>query len=245
MLYERALHAATALPLDGAHAAASCMSCHGTNRPGLPAIRAEAGAGSAEVVFRLSERTCAECHADPHRADSAGKAPVDCAACHTTRAFRESTVNVADHARFKFALDGAHRAVACAACHTGLTKRPGATPSSGPTLLHEAQPKTVPLRAVKGTSCAACHETPHDVQFETRMDGGRCDACHRTESFDTTPAFDHGRDSQYPLDGAHAGVSCDRCHRSETVGGVKRTRYRPLPHRCEDCHVAKPTRGGS
>jgi hypothetical protein len=39
-------------------------------------------------------------------------------------------------------------------------------------------------------------------------------------------------------------VACASCHRTETVAGVARVTYRPVPHRCEDCHAVKLRRTG-
>jgi hypothetical protein len=60
--------------------------------------------------------------------------------------------------------------------------------------------------------------------------------------------FDHQRDSQFKLDGVHVRVACSGCHRTEILGsGKTRVIYRPVPHRCEDCHGASlpPVNRGS
>ena len=240
--YDHAMHGSTRLPLDGRHAVLACASCHGPVRPGLPALPASASVGHAGVVFRISEVRCAACHADPHRtAGSAGRhdTTAGCESCHNSAAFRPATIGVTAHARFTFLLEGAHRAVPCAACHTTLTAvdRPGGRAAS---LVGAPRPLGgIALNAVRGTTCAACHQTPHGAQFTARADGGRCDACHGTDAFTGTPSFNHDRDAAFPLAGAHARVACARCHRTDTTAGVPRVIYRPIPHRCESCHALK------
>lgn len=246
--YDRAAHSTTRLPLDGQHAVLSCASCHGPVRPGLPALAASASIGKAGVLFKIAEVRCAACHSDPHRtAGSAGRrdTTAGCESCHNSIAFRPATISIAAHARFAFPLEGAHRAVPCAACHTTLTtaNQPG---GRGTSLVGAPRPLSgIALNAVRGTTCVACHENPHGTQFTTRADNGRCEGCHGTDAFTVTPKFNHDRDAAFALAGAHAHVACAKCHRTETVAGVARVIYRPVPHRCEDCHRAKSPGAGA
>jgi len=127
---------------------------------------------------------------------------------------RPSTVDVAAHARFAFALDGAHRAVPCAGCH-----------------------KTMNGSFSASRTCAGCHSTPHGTQFAARADRGACDACHDTGVWRPAARFNHDRDAAFSLAGAHARVACDRCHRP---GGPSVDRvYRPVSSKCESCHTGK------
>jgi hypothetical protein len=128
---------------------------------------------------------------------------------------RPSTVDVAAHARFAFALDGAHRAVPCAGCH-----------------------KTMSGSLSVSRTCADCHATPHGSQFVSRADRGACDACHDTGAWRPAARFDHERDAAFALAGAHARVSCGSCHRPGDAS-VDRV-YRPVSGKCESCHTGKP-----
>lgn len=163
------------------------------------------------VAFRRADTSCTGCHRDPHGGQFA---PRTCEACHATSAWTHVTF---DHERTRYPLRGAHRTVACARCHTA--ERPGA-----------------PVRfSGLPTSCeaAGCHGDPHGGQFADRARGAACTTCHGDDAWH--PArFNHQTDADWPLDGAHQAVACASCHPSE--GG--RTRWRPLPHRCEDCHAA-------
>lgn len=231
---DSAAHAATALPLDGAHATISCARCHGPERPGLPALPSGASVvGTGGVVFRIPEVRCAACHGDPHPATTTA---ADCAACHGSASFRPAQLGVAEHATYGFALDGGHRAVPCVECHTGLAA-PATATGAGWSLVGATSRPRIDLHAVRGTTCAACHDSPHGGQFAARPDGGACDACHVSATFAGTLRFDHDRGSAFPLAGAHASVACDRCHRTESTPDGPRTVYRPVPHRCEDCHA--------
>lgn len=230
-------HATTGLPLEGRHATIGCGACHGADRPGLPPLPASVTTGSAGILFHLPEVRCAACHRDPHA--SASGDPVrttECTACHSSVAFRPATIGVTAHASFRFALEGAHRAVPCAECHTGID-RAAESLVPGATLLRATQRFTpVALAAVRDSTCAGCHASPHGDQFAGLVGGDRCERCHDSDAFAPAGRFDHDRDATFALKGAHATVACASCHPSETVGDTNRVRYRGIPTRCEACH---------
>ncbi len=236
--FDSAAHARSGFPLAGRHAAIACAACHGVRRPGLPAPAAPA-AGTAGVQFRIGESRCADCHADPHRGGGDSIATGDCAGCHSPAGFFPATVSAEAHARFGFALDGAHGAAACRDCHTQWSARRG-DDTAGATLIAAVTPlRPVALAAVRARRCAGCHADPHGGQFRPRADSGRCDACHATDTFIGAARFDHDHDpdAAFPLEGAHARVACGACHRrgsGAAAAGV--VTYRPLSRRCEDCH---------
>jgi hypothetical protein len=206
-----AAHAATGFPLDGAHGAVGCDRCHADVRGGVRR-------------FHGTPRACASCHRDPHAGtfDRPGRPrTVDgrdgCARCHDTNAF--APVASFDHARWTgHALDGAHRALACDACHA-----PG---GGGPGMAR--------LGRAAGTACAACHHDPHAGQF-ARDRATDCTRCHEQASWRTL-RFDHARDSRFALDATHAALACSACHRAQD--GV--VRYTPLGTKCGDCHRLGP-----
>ncbi len=237
-------HGTTGLPLEGRHAVIGCDACHGTSRRGLPAIAATSALGTAGILFRIPEVRCAACHRDPHGAtpgDTVGT--TDCAACHSATAFRPATIGIEAHARFRFVLDGAHRAVPCAECHTGLARAadsmaPGATLIAATSSLGR-----IALAAVRDSTCAGCHASPHGSQFAADPGGAGCERCHGSDTFAPAARFDHDRDAAFALKGAHVTVPCASCHPTETVDGVARVRYHGVPTRCESCHG--DTRKGS
>ena len=243
--FAQADHARSQFPLEGRHAAVACTSCHGPARPGLRALPVSATLGRVGVMFRIPEVRCAACHADPHgvAGTAGGDTAAGCAACHDAGAFRPSTVSVDAHAKFAFRLDGAHRAVPCRDCHTALPA-PGTGVRGAASLVGvPGTPPRIPLGVPTGTRCSGCHESPHGTQFGARADSGRCDVCHTTDTFIGAARFNHDRDAAFATKGAHVAVPCARCHRSQTLAGATWITYRPVPHRCEDCHTAT-LRGG-
>jgi hypothetical protein len=120
-------HTKAAFALTGAHRAVACASCHATG------------------TFKgVKYGSCADCHTDPHRPAQGAV----CTSCHTTDAWKTTSVN---HDRTDFKLAGLHARVACAACHR--------------------QPA---LRTVLSADrCATCHADPHKGEFAQD-----CASCH-------------------------------------------------------------------
>ncbi|MFA6235548.1 MAG: hypothetical protein WC824_15370, partial [Bacteroidota bacterium] len=94
-------HATTKFPLDGAHQAQPCESCHINGN------------------YNLSYTDCWQCHQtdfnqtqQPNHVNA--QFAHDCTTCHTTTAWKPSTF---DHATTKFPLEGAHRTQPCESCH--------------------------------------------------------------------------------------------------------------------------------
>jgi hypothetical protein len=131
-------HARARFPLVGAHLKVACNQCHASAR------------------YKDAKSECAACHArkDVHE----GRFGKRCDACHSARAWQAWDF---DHDRnTRFALDGGHRGVRCAACH--------AQPITGT----DKQPRP----------CAACHaaDDVHDGAFSSQ-----CARCHVSSSFKT------------------------------------------------------------
>jgi hypothetical protein len=237
-LYTAEQHRASAYPLEGAHARSQCALCHAKAADGAEAARL----GSARVRMRPAHDACITCHRDPHdgrfpAARSAARQDA-CLACHSMTAFRPSQVSLAAHARYAYALTGAHRAVPCQACHAELS----AAPSRG------SLKASAPGRALRFEDsrrrCAECHPGPHGEQFAARADGGACESCHDDSAWLPASGFDHARDAAYRLDGAHVKVACSGCHPSvRGADGKVRVIYRPISHACETCHRTTPPKG--
>ena len=225
-----AAHDSTRFPLVGAHTATPCSACH-------PLV-AGASRGSGQVQFRRADLACVSCHTDPHAGQFARRhvagagavaateasARVACTPCHSAAAWESVSF---DHDSTRYPLRGAHRILACSKCHT--------PPAPGRPIRFSGLPLTC--------DGAGCHIDPHGGQFADRPRGGTCTTCH-SETAWASLVFDHQKDSDYPLDGAHRRVRCVACHKSEGQPPV--VRYRPLPHHCEDCHhVTPPSQGKS
>jgi hypothetical protein len=228
--------------LEGRHARIACAACHSTTHPGLAPLPTGRPLGSAGIAVR-PDAECGSCHVDPHAGRysaggaAAALAGAGCRSCHTAQAWRPSSVDFDAHARFSFALEGAHRAVPCVACHNEM-KGP---PASATLVRAAAGVAHLPFAVARTRTCESCHDSPHGTQFETRRGGAACATCHSTDAFVPASKFDHDRDAAFKLAGAHAQVACARCHRSvaSSIGG-SRVLYRPLGTKCEDCHTARP-----
>lgn len=143
---------------------------------------------------------CVSCHVDIRRelADTTSLhgalgAEGNCRSCHTEHRGAAGTITSAEglgevHARFGFALDGAHARVTCAQCHVPVGGRTD--------------------YAAVATTCVGCHEAddPHGGDF-----GPDCASCHTTSRWEGA-TFDH---EIFPIDhGARRGRpnSCTTCH---------------------------------
>lgn len=242
-LFGAAQHAKLKLPLDGRHAKIECAACHGPGRKGLPPLPAREVIGRAGVALVVKETECAACHYDAHGGrfgpTGARPKPSGCVACHNVVSFRSSIVDVAVHRDFKYALEGAHRAIACDACH--VESKPAPVRSS---LLLAHGPAPAMNFTTKGTDCEACHLTPHGEQFDQRGAAGKCISCHDEAAFRPASRFDHDVAAAFALKGAHRSVPCAKCHTIvERKEGRAIVVYRPVPHACEDCHGKGIPRG--
>ncbi len=204
-------HATTDYPLKGAHLAIPCDQCH---------LRTSS-AKNVAYTFLYESTACTVCHADPHQGSTAKFAVAEgCATCHTEDSWRDISF---DHSTTTYPLDGRHSKVACIRCHknTDIADR-------------------APLRfAPVEKSCAACHQDFHRGQFTDAAGTTDCTRCHATAEW--RPArFDHNRDTQFPLEGAHARVACVKCHPAVADERGQYVRYRPLERQCRFCHVQPP-----
>jgi hypothetical protein len=156
---------------------------------------------------------CAGCHdsAKKHREASA-----DCVACHEEEDSHHGSLGqecadchspsgwgaaVFDHDKTDFPLEDKHVDVRCASCH----------PSE--------QYKDTPQ------DCVSCHRV-NDVH--TGRMGPKCASCHSPAGW-KAGGFDHGRDTDFALQGAHGQLSCETCH-SDNAYEVK------LRTDCYSCH---------
>lgn len=207
-----ARHEQTRFPLTGRHRDVACGKCHMSKQAGA--------SGEPRVYLMVGELPCQRCHEDPH----AGPLPprseqllrLTCDSCHSTGGWKQTAPF--DHSRTRFALTGAHRAVACIDCHRPAT--------AAKALLFAGQP----------TQCQACHEDPHGGQFAAGGRALQCDACHTVNSWKPT-TFDHER-TAFPLSGAHRNVACSGCHQTKRwIQGKLILIYQETPRKCAACHA--------
>ncbi|MFN3243802.1 MAG: cytochrome c3 family protein [Planctomycetota bacterium] len=230
--FDEAMHARTALPLDGRHAEQRCEACHEVRPP--DSVR----------QFRGTPSRCESCHGDAHddafaahRQRLAAHPRGACAQCHDTDAWTSL-----DHARFDhadwtgFGLDGAHAQIECTDCHArtdtpdALGRRFGRIPE------HDGTDAA--------GDCARCHGDPHEGIFARegapqQIDGrGGCLRCHDTASFRALPhGFDHKAFAGFELTGKHGKLDCSACHQAlDEATSTGRTWGKAKGRACADCH---------
>ncbi len=230
----------TRMPLEGAHARASCEACHArTHEPDATGRTF----GRAPALDSAAAAQCSACHADAHRgfftelaSSSANKSAADCSSCHDQESFTELAQEF-NHARWTgFELDGAHTRAACESCHP-LAARPDDTGRRFGRALasaHAAQ-----------SDCRACHTDAHQGAFDraghaASIDGRvGCLRCHTTDSFIELrpPGFDHARWTGFALDGEHAAVDCASCHVPSAPRRALDLRFaKATGTQCASCH---------
>jgi hypothetical protein len=112
-----------------------------------------------------------------------------CKSCHSDHVGRDGDIvkfdrGAFDHRGTDFALDGAHRGLACESCHE----------------------KGKAFREAKST-CGSCHkdDDPHRGQL-----GEKCTDCHTTLAW-SGGKYDHAK-TNFALEKAHLEVACNACH---------------------------------
>ena len=113
----------------------------------------------------------------------------ECRACHAEHRGRDSDIVQLDPAQFDhrqsdFALEGAHRTLACASCH-------------------EARAAWSKASAV----CGSCHKAADVHQGQM---GQNCADCHTAATW-AGARFDHGK-TRFALSGVHQKIACNACH---------------------------------
>jgi hypothetical protein len=185
----------TGFALVAAHAELSCRNCH-VGEKDLDALPTD----------------CQGCHSsdDAHL----GRNGPGCGGCHAQSSWKIAF----DHfAETGYALEGAHRDLACTACHVGALADP------------------LP------NDCAGCHavDDPHDGTLKV------CGDCHEQNDWMQVPRFQHDL-TDFALVGMHRSASCEQCHASlafspqpgncDDCHAVDDVHKRGFGVVCEDCH---------
>ena len=121
-------HSVTNFKLKGVHADTHCYACH-----------LESDSTRQQPLFAGLKSTCSSCHDDIHFGQFAEAGVTDCNRCHE---FADWTASKFDHNTAAFILEGAHKDVACAACHKEI--------QNGPDRFVEYK--------MKDFECAVCHQ---------------------------------------------------------------------------------------
>jgi hypothetical protein len=184
-------HAPGRFALEGAHARASCASCH------------------KRLDFTGVSSNCVSCHRDAHQ----GELGANCAKCHSSRSFLDMAPMRQTHQVTAFPLKGAHAAADCRSCHT--PRAPGQQafvnlPSTCQTCHLAAYQKTTnPPHVAGGFSrdCSTCHST-------TGWQGKAFD--HSITRFVLTGAHKTLNCASCHSDGVYAAkpTTCVSCHQT-------------------------------
>jgi hypothetical protein len=153
------------------------------------------------------EKLATGCHGC-HRDDDVhrGQQGMDCQRCHDERSWTERVFF--EHDVTRFPLLGLHATVACEQCHA--TQR-----------FHDV-----------ATGCHGCHAD--DDAHAGRL-GEDCARCHNPNGWDLW-RFDHARETDFALTGAHAKLECQDCHRSPPGSGALSTASCGVCHAADDPH---------
>jgi hypothetical protein len=208
-------HAAIGFPIEQAHLKASCEDCHGARTP-------SGGLRQLAIADALT-KGCVVCHTDddPHRGQFAEQA---CKSCHTEAAWKPSTYDEVRHQRSRLPLQGAHKAVPCAACH--VTDVPPAPLAQR----FHWEGRTMRCDACHTTSATIATKDPHRGQFGAQD----CASCHTQEAWDpSTFGKSAHQQTGFPLVGSH-DQACAACH---VKGPNDVTDFIGTPRECAGCHL--------
>jgi DnaJ-class molecular chaperone len=207
-------HGRSGFPLDGAHAAAGCRTCH------------------ASLDFKQARTQCASCHEDVHR----GEMGSDCARCHGSQSFIDRARMGRMHQMTRFPLTGGHAGLDCESCHPrqlqGQLQFVGTRADCQGCHQADYDATTAPAHRAGRfpLECATCHSP--GAWRPSRFDHGRSafplTGAHRAVACDVC----HG-------DGVYKGkdTRCISCHLTEWNGTANPAHAAAgFPNTCQSCH---------
>jgi hypothetical protein len=206
---------------DG-HFGEKCDTCHTPDGFDLVAFNHDVDTNHTLHGAHV-ELECLTCHVEPV---FEAKPPVSCGDCHEDNDPHRGTQGTTcqdchnedswpnnvffDHDLTRFPLLGKHADSDCESCHESKVFRD--TP----------------------TDCVSCHRDDNKHQERFPED---CAACHSPVNWNQW-RFDHGAQTTFDLDGAHAYVECNDCHRQPLDVQIR------LGSRCSDCHRSDDVHSG-
>lgn len=173
----------------------ACVDCH--NPTGWEDAEFDHDVTGYPLIGHHIETTCLDCHEDPtylgaptdcytcHKADDAhdGRSGNACGNCHSPIDWDDTSF---DHGRdTEFRLEGSHGELSCNDCHG-----------------------EDPFADEMDRTCVACHLEDDNHEGHN---GRECDSCHAAVKWEDI-TFDHDRDTDYLLNGAHETIACNDCH---------------------------------
>jgi len=220
-------HESTDYSLRGQHTSLECGECH-------------QAMGNDVVTFApLEHARCSSCHEDPH----AGRMNGACSSCHDPRGWRSVSrsrlEDTFDHGTTTFALEGAHAAASCEACH-----RPGSPPRTELIRIsYRAGTSTYTFPRPVSETCASCHRRYHAQPGSGDATPAPCTDCHTQDAWAPTTyrISRHNEETDFALTGAHAATPCTACHvgtASPPGDGAPATRFELhfASRDCSSCH---------
>ena len=218
------VHDKTGFPLQGAHAQASCRSCH------------------KSLVFAHVATSCSDCHRDPHNHELG----TQCEKCHTPRTWTNQSEIFRAHNRTRFPLFAVHATVDCARCHQNQKPQEYVTTPTtcGACHLKNYLAAQHPNHAQSSfsTRCEDCHSMTASAWKTTRftdhsltrfpLAGAHlavaCERCHPGGRFSGT------------------SLACYSCHQSNYQGTSNPNHVAGnFPHTCDSCHSVNGWRPAS
>jgi len=133
----------------------------------------------------------------------------ECSLCHAAESWSPARISPQfNHAKFGFALEGAHAQAACRTCHTTLDF----------------------TKEKVRTECVSCHQDVHQGEL-----GTDCTRCHSTRSFVDEARMRRAHHlTRFPLVGAHRIADCAACHPPAAQGQPS---YVNTAIDCVACHL--------
>jgi len=183
--------------LKGKHKNTECIKCHKIG---------ERDGKKYQEFKGIEFANCTNCHEDVHK----NKFGQNCTKCHSEQSFQViKNLDVFDHDRTAFPLEGKHIAVDCKKCHKSAYTDP---------LPHQ--------------QCLDCHTDFHEGQFIKKGINTDCKVCHSVDGFKGSSfTIDNHAELRFKLEGAHLATPCFDCH-------LKNDKwvFRELGINCVECH---------
>jgi hypothetical protein len=244
-LFGREAHMKSSFPLVGKHSTLPCVKCH--------------VAEGREAQFKIGNRLCQECHAEPHGGEFASEPYSNkCDLCHTEAGFEVTTFSRERHVQTRFPLTGSHTEVACNKCHKPLTPAVSKVAkeiekvSFSVSPLEAADKRTAPSAQRQyhfaSRACDTCHTDPHGISPQANLS---CETCHTPQEWKALLPFDHSR-TRSRLEGPHKAVAqafpCIMCHNAsvqvDRVAAGTAPVFSGTTMQCSKCHVGMNPHGG-
>lgn len=192
----------------------ACLECHAAIEEHIELER-----GLHGRLAEVQAERCGTCHSEHH---GEGFRMVN------AQSFAFSgvaNVETFDHGLVGFEMDGKHLELDCTECHEYADA--------------EVPPEGAFRYLGLDSSCASCHEDPHEGSM--RQD---CANCHLQTDFDTHRFERH--EQFFPLFGSHGEANCLDCHEPEGQHSLAAQMAGRSPHgerECADCHDSPHRRG--